>query len=152
MAGKRLRVTQVFQEPNPYAQQTVNTDLNASWSHDYEGRVTSVTYPLVMAGLGQTYGTAGGQTYNYGYDANGRLNTMQDPNDPYHGWIIGGAAYGPAGELLTMSGVVNEGRSYNSRLQLTGMNGVAYTYAAGANNGKIQSQTDATGETVTYQL
>ncbi len=49
-----------------------------------------------------------------------------------------------------MTGVVNETRSYNSRLQLTALNNVSYVYPA-ANNGKIQSQTDSvSGEQITY--
>jgi RHS repeat-associated protein len=129
VAGKRLRV----------AQGSVYADLNGSWSYDNEGRVTSVTYPAASGG--------GGQTYTYGFDANGRLNTMVSGGTG----IISGATYGPAGELLTMSGTVSESRSYNSRLQLTSFNGVTFSYPA-ANNGKIESQTNAvSGEQITYQ-
>ena len=89
-----------------------------------------------------------GQAYAYGYDTMGRPNAMTDQGTQQP--VISSVSYGPAGELLSMSGVVNETRSYNSRLQLTALNNVSYVYPA-ANNGKIQSQTDSvSGEQITY--
>src|SRR6202050_3767838 len=79
--------------------------------------------------------------------------------------IIQGATYGPANELLTITGGTGitpwagETRYYNSLKQLTGILAnnspgqvwVAYNYPATGNNGKLVSQTDNTsGETVTY--
>jgi len=83
------------------------------------------------------------------------------------------AVYGPAGQLTALSWVVeagsnlasdvfiNEGRTYNSRLQLTGLTttgsftqaamNFTYNYSATANNGQITSMTNnVSGETVTY--
>ena len=95
----------------------------------------SVTYP-------------NGQAYAYGYDTMGRPSGMTDQGTQQP--VISSVSYGPAGELLSMSGVVNETRTYNSRLQLTALNNVSYVYPA-ANNGKIQSQTDSvSGEQMTY--
>lgn len=141
---KRLRTERTFSEPYPYPPQTVNADLDGAWSYDSEGRVSRVTYPT---GHDTGGGTLGGQAYTYGYDSMGQLNTMQNPS--YQ--IVTGVTYGPAGEVLTLAGILNETRSYNSRLQLTSFNEATYTYPAGSgNNGKILTET-VSGETVTYQ-
>jgi RHS repeat-associated protein len=77
--------------------------------------------------------------------------------------LIDGASYGPANELLSITGD-SEGWSgetltYNSLKQVTSVNSyiypnplsITYTYPTTGNNGKIISQTDnASGETVTY--
>jgi RHS repeat-associated protein len=91
----------------------------------------------------------------------GRLNTMADAGEV----IIQGATYGPANELLTITGGTGstpwagETRIYNSLKQLTSILtynsspvSIAYNYPSpSGNNGKIVSQTDNnTGETVTY--
>lgn len=44
----------------------------------------------------------------------------------------------------------NETRTHNSRLQLTSLNGAAFTYPTTQNNGKIVSES-ASGETITFQ-
>lgn len=72
ISGKRLRVSRFVSATYPYQSGTLNADLNGAWSYDSEGRMGSVTYPLVSSGNG----TAGGETYTYGYDSMGRLNTM----------------------------------------------------------------------------
>src|SRR6266496_1241316 len=133
VTAKKLRVSRSFASSG----QTASADLDASWVYNQEGKLTTMTYP------------GGSPSYSYGYNAMGQLNTMTDPTYPYGGQtIIDSATYGPAGELLTMAG---ETREYNSRLQLTKLNGVVYSYPA-ANNGKIQSQTNPTsGEQITYQ-
>jgi RHS repeat-associated protein len=107
-----------------------------------------------------------------GYDAEGRLETIQYPltnrvvkysfdsrglpnklRDETAGMdLVASVTYGLAGELATFGG---ETRSYNVNGQLTTINmgsrSITYNYpAAGANNGKIASMVDS-GETVTYQ-
>ena len=84
-------------------------------------------------------------TYSYGAPA-----SMGDgsPNA-----VIGSVSYWPAGELLSMTGWnYSETRSYNSRLQLTGLNGVTFNYpAAPGNNGLLSLEVEAaSGETITY--
>jgi len=72
--------------------------------------------------------------------------------------LVSTITYGPAGELVSMSGSsVGESRTYNSMgqlTQLTGLSGVNIKYnypAAGANNGQIASQQDlVSGETISY--
>jgi YD repeat-containing protein len=93
VAKKKLRVTRTFSEPYPYPAQTVNADLEASWSYDIEGRVLSVTYPTAMAGVGGAYGSAGGQTYTYTYDSMGRPATMA--NQAISEQIVTTMSYGP---------------------------------------------------------
>ena len=69
----------------------------------------------VNVGTGTSSGT--GPTYTYGYHSMGRLNGMTDQSS---NTLVNGIAYGPAGELLTMSYLeYNETRQYNSRLQMT---------------------------------
>jgi YD repeat-containing protein len=65
--------------------------------------------------------------------------------------VISAVSYGPAGELLSMTGWnYSEGRGYNSRLQLTSLNGATFSYGADAtSNGRIVSET-VSGETVAY--
>ena len=69
--------------------------------------------------------------------------------------IISGATYGPGNEMLTMSGNVNETRTYNSMRQLkqvyNGAINFSYNYPSSNNNGKIASQTDnVSAEQVVY--
>ena len=89
----------------------------------------------------------------------GRLYSMDQSGTP----LIASALYGPANELLSVTGGnyagawAGETRSYNSLKQLTGILAynspgpvsISYNYPATGNNGKIVSQTDnVSGETV----
>jgi YD repeat-containing protein len=132
---KRVRVSRDL--TNQYGQVvTVQRDLDGSWTYDGEGRVRDVTYPAGSSGA-----VAG--TYTQGYNAMGQLNTLS-------GGLVTEVTYGPAGELKSITGQYWEGREYNSRLQLTGLNGTAFSYGpAATNNGRIQSEAQS-GETVTY--
>jgi YD repeat-containing protein len=130
-----------------------STALSQIWNYDNEGRVTMVRYPT--AALNQDGSNGRDQWYSYGYDAMGRLASMQYsvwPNTPTN--VVTGVTYGPADEPLTISmvGRAAETRTYNSLLQLTGLNESTFAYPAGQNNGRIQSETNtATGEQITYQ-
>jgi RHS repeat-associated protein len=136
---KKLRVGKYFEQPYPYPGSWAYGSLEGRWEYNAEGKMTKVTYPTAAGG--------GGQSYVYGYDALGRLKTM-GPQEAQTS-VVSDVTYGPAGEMLTMTGVVNESRGYNSRLQLTSFNGVSYGYGA-SNNGRIASET-VSGETVVYQ-
>ncbi len=157
VSKKLLRVWRVI------SGQLLWADLDSSYGYDSEGKLTSVTYPQALDGSNNV---AGGTTYTYGYDSMARLYSMTGPNNMS---VISSAAYGPAGELLSMAGAVNETRTYNSRLQLTRLSAphmtcvsywtcindgadYTYTYSANQNNGRITQQTDnSSGEQVTYQ-
>jgi RHS repeat-associated protein len=149
--GKQLQISRAG------VSQTIT--LTAGFTYDTEGRMTGETYPT----------DANNATANLGYtfDSMGRLNTMTD--NIANQTVITGATYGPANELLTITGGSSPGswgyggngetRTYNSLKQLTGISSgtyvqplsIAYAYPATNNNGKIASQTDGvTGETVTY--
>ncbi len=96
----------------------------------------------------------------------GRLNTMTDSIASKT--LITGASYGPANELLSVTGGsyggawaygVGETRTYNSLKQLTEIVSgtystplsITYHYPSTGNNGKISSQTDnVSGEQVSY--
>ncbi len=90
------------------------------------------------------------------FDSTGRLQKLTDLTASSD--IISNAAYGAAGQLLTMtgaSGAPNETRTYNSIGQMTrlqsGSLDIQYAYPATQNNGKISSQYDSvSGEQITY--
>jgi len=69
---------------------------------------------------------------------------------------VTGVTYGVAGEVLSLSGFLNETRTYNAQFQLTRITvpsvlDIQYVYPATSNNGKLQSQTDVlSGEQITY--
>jgi RHS repeat-associated protein len=126
--------------------QVGSVPLDASWTFDNEGRMTSVVYPNA------------GPTYNFTYNSMGRPSGMTQSGG---GTLVSNITYGPAGELLTMSYLgYNETRQYNARLQLTRLstnNGVStftdfeYRFSATQNNGQLWQMKDwVTGEEVTY--
>jgi RHS repeat-associated protein len=124
------RVTNQWLQLQPTVDQAVrNVDIDATYTWDNEGRMTSQT------------GRWSGPVESYTYDSMGRLST-------------GGATHGPAGELLTFNSVT---RTYNSlgqltRMTKTGAMDIEYIYTAGQNNGRITRAKDyVTGEDVTYQ-
>src|SRR5258708_1394490 len=126
-----------------------SSNLDAQWTYDNEGRMTSVKYPDTLSGTGATY--------NFSYDTLGRINGMTNPGASQT--LVNGVSYGVAGQLLGMSYLgYTETRVYNSLLQMTrlttsgsGGTDFEYRYSATQNNGKIVSQKDwITGEDVTY--
>jgi RHS repeat-associated protein len=155
---KKLRVSPraTVQGPPPlYWPVTVGiyADLDATWTYDNEGKVTGFTLPSMTSTTGSAYGvtptTVAGLSYTQGYDSLGRATTLRDQNN---NTVISNVTYGPAGELLTLAGMVNETRTYNSRLHLTGLNNGSanWTFAYLA-NGRTSQQTDAiSGEQITY--
>src|SRR5260370_36457760 len=91
------------------------------------------------------------------YDTMGRPLTLTDLATSSA--IVSGTTYGPANELKSISGQINETRVYNSMLQLTSLVSsnsatsvnISYSYSGTQNNGKIASQTDViSGEQVVY--
>jgi RHS repeat-associated protein len=127
-------------------------------------------YPETMT---ETYGwdnegkmTSMGAFDAYQYDSMGRLNGMTvNYNDGYGPWTVASAAYGPAGQLLSLtnttpgspSSSVSESFSYNALLQMTSMTtqpnvvNMQYNYSSTQNNGRITSSNDyVTGENVSY--
>jgi RHS repeat-associated protein len=137
--------------------------LTSSHTYDNEGKMLTAAYP------------ASGPVFTYAFDNKGRPNKMTDGLAV--DWVKG-VTYGVAGEMTDMlwravsgpvqSGVYNtEHRTYNARLQLTGIlaagftyqNSVwsaatlldeTYTYVDGSNNGRIskkkETRTNATEE------
>ena len=125
-------------------------NLNATMTYDDFGRVTNITYPS----WNNNGTTVPGSSYDFGYDNVNRLNTMT--NHLTNAAVISGVTFGVAGEVLSVSGILNETRQYNSLFQLTnitvpGALNINYTYSATQNNGKLVSQSDVlSGEQVAY--
>jgi len=136
--------------------------LEVDYTYDNEGRMVTVTSPTT---------TQAGTTYTYTYDALGRPTALAATAGPAApATLAGGAQYGPAGELLSLTtaygqGSYTETRTYNSRLQLTQIAGsgmpwgqgpvlnvnLQYTYSATQNNGQItQFRDGVSGEQVSY--
>jgi len=140
MVGKQVQVTRG----------SAQGSLNGTWTYDNEGRATGVTYPQwTNAGT-----SVPGSSYTYAFDTMGRLNTMT--NALTSSSIISGTTYGVANEMLSLAGILNETRTYNSLFQLTRITvpsalDIQYAYSATQNNGKLTSQTDViSGEQVLY--
>ena len=164
MTQKRLQVTRGAGPGGA----PISGNLDAVYSYDSEGKVSSFSYPNPT---GPYFGTAS-QYFVNTFDAMSRpmkvtewrTNGVGFPSTVVADWASG-AAYGPANEMTGMSyrtssgSVYNETRSYNSRVQLTnltasgsGLQGVNFNYIYPAqNNGKLLKAQDVlSGEEVTY--
>jgi YD repeat-containing protein len=145
----RIQRTYVYYYDNGTSEgdTTSYVDLDGVYTYDNEGRITGIQYPL------------SGPNLTWTFDSMGRLNGMSDGGGA--GDLISGSTYGPSSEMLSLTGKVNESRTYNSMLQLTQLSAsaynnsqsvnISYAYSASQNNGKIISQTDnVSGEQVVY--
>jgi YD repeat-containing protein len=143
VATKRLQVLQSnYGITTP---QAINFDGAYTYDTGGEGKILSVQYPSTSAGSGSKY--------TYSFDSMYRPVGMTDQNSNTD---VSNVTYNPANQLLSINYFgSSETRTYNSLNQLTNVTGPGisktYTYTAGANIGKISSQTDAlSGETVQY--
>jgi YD repeat-containing protein len=124
---------------NPLA----TANLDTSQTYDSEGKVLTVSYPNA------------GQTFTYVYDTMGRPISLTDNQSSPETWV-NNVQYGISSELLQITygayySQYTEARTYNSRLQLTQVGSMQYTYSPTQNNGQIVKQNDlAYGEEVTY--
>jgi RHS repeat-associated protein len=158
LTKKRLRLSRSVQS------HTITGDLDAQYSYDNEGKMTSVTYPQSSYIDPNTLQVLQSPvtTYTYAFDTMGRPTSMTGPGadnwgNPTTVNIVNNVQYGPASELLQMSYFgATETRQYNTRLQMThltvpGQLNISYNFAT-QNNGQIASQTDnLSGEQITYQ-
>ena len=139
VATKRLQVLQ----PNYglTTPQAINFDAAYTYDAGGEGKILSVAYPATSAGAGPKY--------TYSFDSMYRPTGMTDQNNATD---VSRVTYNPANQLLTITYFgTPEQRTYNNLNQLTAVGSKTYTYPAGANTGKISSQTDSwSGETVQY--
>jgi RHS repeat-associated protein len=141
MSGKRLAVAETLSGGTPVS------NLDALYTYDNEGSMTSVSYPSTSAGAGPTY--------TYSYDNMHRPTGLTDQNNNTD---VTGVQYGPSDQLLAITYLgANETRQYNNLMQLTQLTATGsaslsytYNYPTGTNNGKISSQV-VSGETITYQ-
>ncbi len=156
-SGKRLQVQETLHYYlNGVAQNSPQTlNLDAAYTYDSEGKMTSVNYPETWSWQGQNgpLVSAPGPTYTYSFDTMDRPTGLKDQNN---NTVVNNVTYNAANQLLTFN---TETRTYNNlnqmtRLTITGTSplDISYNFPAGANNGKISSQKDnLSGETVTYQ-
>src|SRR5258708_7415832 len=92
-----------------------------------------------------------GPTYTYAYDTMGRPISLTD-NQPTPAAWVNNVQYGLSSELLQITygayysqygayySQYSEGRTYNSRLQLTQVGSMQYTCSPTQNNGQITKQ------------
>jgi hypothetical protein len=84
--------------------------MEVAYEWDTEGRMTSLTNPVLL----EWNGTGSGTKLKYGYDAIGRLETMKEVAGAAES-IVATATYGMAGEMLGLSySGMSETRTYNS--------------------------------------
>jgi RHS repeat-associated protein len=158
VAAKRLQINETVNVG--HGNTNVSANLDVAYTYNNEGGMTSVTYPTTNPGGVNTPGAS----YNYAYDSMMRLSGMTDSSSNS---LVSGVTYGASSELLSMTyrpyastPSITESRTYNSLGQLvnlananysgTFMN-LEYNYTTGANNGKINSQTDyVSGEQIAY--
>ncbi len=154
VSGKRLQANEHIPYPVGYGQ-TLTRNLDAAYTYDTEGKMTSAGYPTTWTytGGGVAQSTPG-PTYSYSFDSMSRLAGMTDQNSNTD---VSGVTYNAANQLtgITYFGSP-ETRSYNSLGQMTQLyvnSGLYYNYnyPSGTNNGKISSTYEAlSGETISY--
>ncbi len=148
--GKRLQVNETLTGG------TVKTlNLDAAYTYDVEGKITSLNYPTTYAWNGSALVGTSGPTYTYSFDAMDRATGLKDQNNST---AVSGVQYNAANQYLGINYYgASETRTYNSmnqmtRLTIPGSLDISYNFSATANDGKITGQTDnISGETVTYQ-
>ena len=140
--GKKLVVYNASNHTNP----APIISLESDFSYDYEGRLSSITYP--------DYGGAA-TTYAYTFDAMGRPSGMAQGIST----VVSGASFNPAGQITSLNyaaPIGTEQRAYNSLNQLTNVAlgdtlNKSYLYVAGKNNGQISQSVDGiSGESISY--
>lgn len=129
---------------------TYTANLDATYTYNSLGQVSSVQYPFAAWSNGAI--TSNGPQYGYSYDSMNRLNAMTANSQT----LVSNVSYGPANQMLQLNWIgFTETRTYNSNLQLTelvsGSYHFKYNYSATQNNGRIGSMTDVvSGESVAY--
>jgi len=148
--GKLLQVDRIFYIFGVGENVAYPVNFTAGFSYDNEGRMTGIQYPAMVDEHSNTYTP---DTLSYTYDSMGRPYTATDTTASQT--LIAGATYGPANELLSITGASGgwggESFAHNSIKQLTCLStsssctsstGVIYNYPSSTNNGKIASQAD----------
>lgn len=150
VSGKRLQANETL---TGGIVKTLNMD--AAYTYDSEGKMTSVAYPTTYAWNGSALVPTSGPTYTYSFDAMDRATGLTDQNN---NTAVSGVQYNAANQFLAINYFgASETGTFNSLNQLSlltiaGSLDITYTFSSTANNGKITSQTDnISGETVTYQ-
>jgi hypothetical protein len=159
IAGQPTKKRLQINETPPYPWTTQTRNLDAAYSYDNEGKMSSVNYPTSYSFVYPNLVAAAGPTYTYSYDSASRPIGLTDQNNyaAVSNVVYGGSTCAQSNQLASISYFgVTESRCYNTMGQLTnitipGSLNTTYTYPSGTNNAKISSQYDAiSGETVTY--
>ena len=150
VSGKRLQVNEKLPGGGGFSAR----NLDALYTYNNEGKVTSLNYPTTWSSTGSTPGP----TYTYAFDNMWRPITLTDQNENVD---VSGVTYNAANQLLSIDYFgQGESRQYNSLGQLIQMSSTggpttmnySYNFPTGTNNGKISSAHNAvSGETITYQ-
>ncbi|MGC4052292.1 MAG: RHS repeat-associated core domain-containing protein [Paludibaculum sp.] len=136
-----------------------NTPLEANYTYDTEGRLSSMKYPDVYNLDGTVAET--GRTLSYLYDSLG-VSSLRDSTYPIAPGTRVGALRNATAQITQMVVYKPDGTSdtesftYNALGQLTQASGrgsnIEYRYSATANDGRITSRKDnVSGEEVSYQ-
>ncbi len=118
--------------------------LQSTYGYNNEGQMTSMTYPTVANSTGRTLTT--------GLDAMARPVSMSDNQNEV---TVNSVGYNHRSQMTSMSGPAGTvGWGFNELGQLTSMSAAGitetYSYAPGANNGRIVKKV-TNGEEVVYQ-
>ncbi len=155
---------------------SMQRDLDAVYTYNTEGQVTSVKYPSWDDNGSGSWQVTTGVLYSYAFDSMGRPNKLTDNDSQRPVDWVKDVLYGPAGNVTQTRYLETKGASapqdvyylqthtYNTLFQLTRMTTVRegggggtimdmeYRFSASQNNGKITQQKDwVSGEEVTYQ-
>jgi hypothetical protein len=106
----------------PPSQATQTRNLDAGYTYDNEGKMTSVTYPTTYSFVYPNLVASEGPTYTYSFDSMARPIGPTDQNNSavVSGVQYGGNSCGQANELVSMSYFgVTETHCYNTMMQLT---------------------------------
>jgi hypothetical protein len=121
-SGKRLQVQESFtwyKNNNP-EQSTQNLNLDAAYTYDLEGKVTSLTYPTTFSysQTGQLI-TTPGPKYTYSFDSMDRPTGLTDQSNNTD---VSNVTYNAANQLLGLSYFgISETRQYNNLNQMTNL-------------------------------
>jgi RHS repeat-associated protein len=140
--------------------QGYDTTLEAVYSWNQAGQMTSMKYPNVFNENGTV--AAAGRTLNFSYSYLGTPAAMTDPALPWGSQTVASGVWNGAGQMTQLSvrkpdaTMDVENFTFNDRGQLLQQSGrgvnIEYRYSLTANDGRLASRKDnVSGEEVSYQ-
>jgi hypothetical protein len=116
---------------------TQTRNLDAAYTYDNEGKMTSVNYPTTYSWNGSQLVPATGPTYTTSFDAMSRPSSMVDQTNATK---VNNITYNPANQLTAVTYFgANESRTYNTLNQMTNLTvgstmNITYTFPTANNN------------------